>query len=105
MTRMTENLHAHVTLYSFIIEKQKICLLLLEGSSLPTEEHTSTLRPLFILCSVFGLSVTQQHRRSGASVWLLAALLVLLETEAGPAAQFPLLLGKVVGSRGAGPRL
>lgn len=39
------------------------------------------------------------------SVCLLATLLVLLETEAGPAAQFPLLLGKVVGSRGARPRL
>lgn len=38
------------------------------------------------------------------SVSLLARLLLLLETEAGPAAQFPLLLGEVVSSRGAGPR-
>lgn len=59
------------------------------------------------------LSLKEHHWRSDVSVsltvspsvWLLATLLVLLETEAGPAAQFPLLLRKVVGSRGAGPRL
>lgn len=51
------------------------------------------------------LSVKEHHPRPGGSVHLLAALLVLLETEAGPAAQFPLLLGKVVGSGSAGPGL
>lgn len=44
--------------------------------------------------------------RSGFSrLRLLAALLVFLETEAGPAVQFLLLLGEVVSSRGAGPGL
>lgn len=62
-------------------------------------------------CStLFGLNVISEGASSMStcihlSVRLLATLLVLLETEAGPAAQFPLLLGKVVGSRGAGPRL
>lgn len=51
-------------------------------------------------------------RRSGpvTTSWLagrrlLAALLLLLETEARPPAQLPLLLGEVVGPRGAGPGL
>lgn len=65
-------------------------------------------------CStLFGLNVIREGAPSMSTCvhlsvrWfrLLATLLVLLETEAGPAAQFPLLLGKVVGSRGAGPRL
>lgn len=36
---------------------------------------------------------------------LLARLLLLLEAEACPPAQLPLLLGEVVGPRCAGPRL
>lgn len=38
-----------------------------------------------------------------AAVSLLATLLVLLEAEAGPPAQFPLLLGKVISARSTGP--
>lgn len=60
--------------------------------------------------TLFGLNVVSEgassmFRAVRLSVRLLATLLVLLETEAGPAAQFPLLLGKVVGPRGAGARL
>lgn len=58
--------------------------------------------------TLFGLNVVSEGASPGCvrpSIRLLATLLVLLETEAGPAAQFPLLLGKVFGSRSAGPRL
>lgn len=48
--------------------------------------------------------VLSVHRQT-ASVCLLASLLLLLETKAGAAAQLPLLLGKVISPRGAGPGL
>lgn len=35
----------------------------------------------------------------------MPSLLLLLETEAGPAAQFSLFLGKVISTGGAGPGL
>lgn len=60
------------------------------------------------LCVVKGSTNTADGHRSAApasSARLLAALLVLLETKAGPPAQFALLLGVVIGPRGAGSRL
>lgn len=41
----------------------------------------------------------------GRGARLLPSLLLLLETEAGPTAQFSLFLGKVISTGGAGPGL
>lgn len=60
-----------------------------------------TVRSRLWIC----LCIYRQTGGWAASVCLLASLLLLLETEAGPAAQFPLFLGKIVSPRGAGPGL
>lgn len=78
------------------------CVSLFYSTSVqPLTCRYGTVRPRLCIC----LYLCRQTGGKAASVCLLTSLFLLLETEAGPAAQFPLLLGKIISPRGAGPGL
>lgn len=105
MQRQTRHMSLTVFFFSSVVlflcprEKWLSFVTLLFISSLRLS-LCKTVRPGVCVC----VSVWQTGGWA-ALVSLLAGLLLLLETEAGPPAQFTLLLSKVVGPRRAGPRL
>lgn len=56
-------------------------------------------------CSPYTRLYRENELTGGRGASLLPSLLLLLETEAGPAAQFSLFLGKVISTGGASPGL
>lgn len=56
-------------------------------------------------CSPYTRLYRENELTGGRGARLLPSLLLLLETEAGPAAQFSLFLGKVISTGGASPGL